>query len=97
MHIFSVHLVGSCAGTVFEERDVKFSLGEGYEAGIVEGLEVALKKFKKGEKSKIYLSPKYAFGAEGNSNLNVPPNSNIEYEVTLNSFEKVCIKFYMYF
>ena len=93
INIFSVHLVGTYSGTVFEERDVKFSLGEGFEAGIVEGLEVALKKFKKGEKSKIYLSPKYAFGADGNSNLNIPSNSSVEYEVTLISFEKVCIKF----
>jgi len=83
-----VHLVGTCAGNVFEERDVKFQIGDACEANIVEGVDVAIKKFKKGEKSKIYLTPKYAFGAEGNSSLNIPPNSPVEYEITLNSFEK---------
>lgn len=81
-----VHLVGTCSGSVFEDRDVKFCIGEAYEADVVEGIEIALKKFKKGEKSKLYLAPKYAFGAQGN--LNVPPNTPVEYEVTLNNFEK---------
>lgn len=84
-----MHLRGTCAGNVFEERDVKFELGDACEAGVVEGVDVALKKFKKAEKSKIFLTPKYAFGAEGNAALNVPSNSAVEYEVTLNSFEKV--------
>ncbi|XP_035217777.1 peptidyl-prolyl cis-trans isomerase FKBP4-like [Stegodyphus dumicola] len=83
-----VHLTGSYEGNVFEERDVKFEIGEGSEVGVVEGLDIALKKFKRGEKSKIILSPKYAFGPSGNSDLNVPPNSTVEYEVTLKSFEK---------
>jgi len=83
-----VHLVGTYADKVFEERDVKFQVGEACESGIVEGIDIALKKFKKGEKSKLLLSPKYAFGTEGKAEFNIPPNSNVEYEVTLNSFEK---------
>lgn len=83
-----VHLVGTCAGKVFEERDVKYQMGEAYEANVVEGVDVALKKFKKGEKSKVYLTPKYAFGVAGNAALNVPSNTPVEYEVTLNNFEK---------
>ncbi|GFY45705.1 peptidyl-prolyl cis-trans isomerase FKBP4 [Trichonephila inaurata madagascariensis] len=83
-----VHLVGKYDGKQFEERDVKFELGDGCDVGIVDGLEIALKKFKKGEKSMITLSPKYAFGSDGNAEFNIPPNATVEYEVTLKSFEK---------
>ncbi|GIY82410.1 peptidyl-prolyl cis-trans isomerase FKBP4 [Caerostris extrusa] len=86
--VVEVHLIGTYDGKEFEERDVKFELGEGSEVGIVEGLETALTKFKKGETSKIILAPKYAFGSKGNAELNVPPNAAVEYKVTLKSFEK---------
>lgn len=43
---------------MFDEREVKFPLGEGTEHNIPEGLERALERFKKGEKSTIKLSPK---------------------------------------
>lgn len=53
-----MRIVGKVNGTVFDEREVKFPLGEGCEHNIPEGLETALEKFKKGEKSVIKLSPK---------------------------------------
>lgn len=86
--LLNVHIIGRVNGTVFDERDVKFPLGEGSEYNIPEGLETALEKFKKGEKSVIKLSPKYAFGAEGNPSLGVPPGASVEYEAELSSFEK---------
>ncbi|MPC09123.1 Peptidyl-prolyl cis-trans isomerase FKBP4 [Portunus trituberculatus] len=86
--LLNVHIIGQVNGTVFDERDVKFPLGEGSEYNIPEGLETALEKFKKGEKSVIKLSPKYAFGAEGNPSLGVPPGASVEYEAELCSFEK---------
>lgn len=64
-------------------------MGEGSEFGICEGLERAIEKFKKGEKSRIELKSKYAFKAEGKAELNIPPNADIEYEVELKNFEKV--------
>lgn len=54
----TVRLVGRVNGTVFDEREVKFPLGEGTEYNIPEGLERSLERFKKGEKSTIKLSPK---------------------------------------
>lgn len=54
----AVSVVGKVNGTVFDERELKFPLGEGSEHNIPEGLETALEKFKKGEKSVIKLSPK---------------------------------------
>lgn len=53
-----VRLIGRVNGTVFDEREVKFPLGEGTEYNIPEGLERSLERFKKGERSTIKLSPK---------------------------------------
>jgi len=82
-------LVGKYNGQVFEDRDVEFVLGEGEVAGIIEGVEIALQRFLKGEKSKLLIKSKYAFKEEGNSKYNIPPNADVEYEVELQNFEKV--------
>ncbi|RVE44294.1 hypothetical protein evm_011018 [Chilo suppressalis] len=75
-------------GKVFDTRTVTFNLGEGIDSNICEGIERALEKFLKDEKSRITIQPKYAFKSEGNAALGVPPNSAVEYVVTLKSFEK---------
>nr|CAD7425145.1 unnamed protein product [Timema monikensis] len=86
--VVDVHLVGKYNGTVFEEREVTFPIGEGSEYGICEGLERALEKFKKGEKSRIVLKSKYAFKELGRPEVNIPPYADVEYEVELKIFEK---------
>ncbi|XP_054722294.1 peptidyl-prolyl cis-trans isomerase FKBP4-like [Uloborus diversus] len=86
--VVEVHYVGKFQDKVFETQDVKFVIGEPFEENVIEGLDIALQKFKKGETSKIIVAPKYAFGDKGNQELNIPPNSTVEYEVTLESFEK---------
>ena len=88
--IISVHLVGYYPeSTVFDERDVTFTLGEGSEVNIPPGVETALEKFNKGETSKLYIKSKYAYSADGNSKFNIPPQADLQYTVTLKSFEKV--------
>ncbi|XP_012218619.1 FK506-binding protein 59 isoform X2 [Linepithema humile] len=84
----NVHLIGKYNGKVFEERDVEFTLGEGEIVGIVEGVEIALQRFLNGEKSRLLIKSKYAFKEEGNTEFNIPPNADVEYEVELKSFEK---------
>ena len=73
--LVKVHLVGRHEGRVFEERDVEFCLDEGKEVGVVAGVELALEKFHKEETARLLLKPQYAFGAQGNSELGVPPNA----------------------
>ncbi|KAJ0177606.1 hypothetical protein K1T71_006479 [Dendrolimus kikuchii] len=75
-------------GKVFDTRTVTFNLGEGSENNVCEGIERALEKFQKGEKSRLTIAPKYAFKSEGNPDLGVPPNTAVEYIVKLTSFEK---------
>lgn len=87
--LVKIHYKGTFDGKVFEERDVEFTLGEASEAKVIEGLEIALEKFKEGEKSRLIISPEYAYGKSGNTELGIPANATIEYEVTLNAFEKV--------
>jgi len=87
--LVEVKLIGKHGERVFEERELTFPLGEGSEFGICEGLERAIEKFKKGEKSRIVLKAKYAFKAEGNPALGIPPDADIEYVVELKNFEKV--------
>nr|QBH73885.1 fk506-binding protein [Encarsia formosa] len=86
--LVEAHIVGHYDGKVFEERDVKFCLGEGEAEGIVEGLEIALGKFKKGEKSKIFIKSEYAFGLLGRSEFKIPGGADVEYIAEVKSFEK---------
>lgn len=83
-----MELIGKYGDTVFDERQVSFTLGEGSEHNIIEGIERALEKFKKREKSKLIIKSKYAFG-EGSAEYNIPSDATVEYIVTLKSFEKV--------
>uniref|UniRef100_A0A182P654 peptidylprolyl isomerase n=1 Tax=Anopheles epiroticus TaxID=199890 RepID=A0A182P654_9DIPT len=87
--LVKVHLVGRHEGRIFEQRFVEFCLDEGKEFGVVTGVELALEKFHQEETSRLLLKPQYAFGAQGNSELGVPPNATVEYTVTLNEFESV--------
>lgn len=86
-----VHLVGKYNDQVFEDRDVEFTLGEGEIVGIVQGVEIALQRFLKGEKSRLLIKSKYAFKEQGNAEYNIPPNADVEYEVELQNFEKVIV------
>ncbi|XP_046665214.1 FK506-binding protein 59-like isoform X2 [Homalodisca vitripennis] len=84
-----VHLICEYNGKVVEERDVTFNLGEGIESGIPQGVEKALEKFKLKEKSQLEIKSKYAWGKEGRPDLQIPPNSDLIYTITLNNFEKL--------
>lgn len=87
-----VHLVGKYNDQVFEDRDVEFTLGEGEVVGVVQGVEIALQRFLKGEKSRLLIKSQYAFKEQGNPEYNIPPNADVEYEVELQNFEKVITK-----
>lgn len=82
-------MVGKYNDKIFEDKDVEFILGEGEVVGIVEGIEIALKSFLQGEKSRLLIKSKYAFKEQGNPEYNIPPNADVEYEVELKNFEKV--------
>jgi len=83
-----VSMVGRYNGSVFEERTVKFVIGEAFEQDIPSGIEKAVQQVKKGSRSNIKLSSSYAFGEEGRSDLNIPPHADLEYDVTVIDFKQ---------
>lgn len=87
----TVHLVGKCNGQVFEDRDVSFVMGEGSEVGLLNSVEYAIRKFKKAEKALLTVASRYGYGTSGNTEFNIPPNADLEYEVKLKTFEKVSL------
>jgi len=85
-----VHVRGCYDGTLFDERDVEFVIGDGFEHGIIEGVEKGICQMRRYEKSKLFISPQYAFKDIGSEEWGIPPNADeIEYEVCLFDFERV--------
>lgn len=100
-----VTLKGTHDNKVFDERTVSFVVGEGFIQNIPEGfvypifhqflslmnflffsVEQAILKMTKGEHAQLKLKSKATTGVE---KFNIPANTPVQYEVTLNSFEKV--------
>lgn len=76
---------------VFETRNVVFYLGEGSEENLVQAIEIAVQKMKKGEKCEIIVKPKYAFGEGiGCEKFGIPNDyEQVKYIITLKSFENL--------
>uniref|UniRef100_A0A8C4XBR6 peptidylprolyl isomerase n=1 Tax=Erpetoichthys calabaricus TaxID=27687 RepID=A0A8C4XBR6_ERPCA len=87
--VVDVHLEGSCAGHVFDSRDLRFIVGEAEDHDIPLGVDRAMKRMEKGECCLLYLSPRYGFGTEGHSHFGIGPNADLIYEVLLKEFVKV--------
>ena len=79
-------MVGRYQNRIFEEREFSCCLDDN---DLIAGLNIALKKFKQGERSRLTIGPEYAFGKTGNEKLGIPPDATIQYEVVLKNFEKV--------
>ncbi|KAE9416715.1 hypothetical protein Angca_004347 [Angiostrongylus cantonensis] len=85
-----VHAVGTYEGRVFYDKDITFVLGEGSEVGLPEGVDRALRRFCRGEKSTIRLSgSRFSYGPNPPPEYGLPPNAVIEFTIFLKSFEKV--------
>ncbi|CAH1716957.1 FK506-binding protein 59-like [Aphis gossypii] len=80
--LVNIHLEKEENGNVIEERDVEFRLGEGKDFGICPGIEIALTKFKKKEKSRLFIHGKHTFLEYGNDDFKEV------YVIKLNFFEK---------
>jgi len=59
----------------------EFTLGQ--EGQLIDGLQLALYKLKKGEKAKIILPSQLAFGEKGSSNGAVPPYTPLVYQIEI--------------
>lgn len=91
----SLSLVNICLekernGSVVEERSIEFRLGEGKDFDVCPGIEMALTKFKKNEKSRLFIQGKHTF-------MEYIEEENVQevYVIKLNFFEKVGIYFFL--
>lgn len=72
-------------GSVVDQKDLEFRLGEGKAYGVCPGIEVALTKFKMNEKSRLFIHGRHTL-------LDLRDSDSEEvYVVKLNFFEKVRI------
>uniref|UniRef100_UPI00398ED0DB peptidyl-prolyl cis-trans isomerase FKBP5-like n=1 Tax=Pristiophorus japonicus TaxID=55135 RepID=UPI00398ED0DB len=83
-----VYVEGRSCGVLFDQREVKFVVGEGEDQDIPIGVDKALEKMQRGEHCILHLKPKYGFGDLGKPGFNVPPNAELDYELLLKNFEK---------
>lgn len=81
--LVNIHLEKEQNGSVVEEKDLEFRLGEGKNFSVCPGIEIALSKFKMKEKSRLFIHAKHTLSEF------IEDNSEEVYVVKLNFFEKV--------
>ncbi|KAL7062699.1 hypothetical protein AAHC03_01067 [Spirometra sp. Aus1] len=84
-----IHLKGLYEGRVFDERDIQYCVGDYVEAGVPRGVDSAVRKMHVEGKSIVRVSKQNSLGEEECAKFGFPPGSNLDYEVTLKSFEKL--------
>lgn len=65
----------------YKKMDLTFSYGS--PGQVIEGLQIALRGMKKGEKAKIIIPSQLAFGEEGSSTQIIPPYTTVIYELEI--------------
>jgi len=85
-----IHIRGVYEGRMFDERDVAFVIGDGYEHNIVQGIEIGVVTMRRYEKAKFFIKSEYGFKDLGCEAFDIPPHaSEIVYEVVVFDFERV--------
>ncbi|XP_041794579.1 peptidyl-prolyl cis-trans isomerase FKBP4 [Chelmon rostratus] len=83
-----VTVEGSCEGRVFDERELKFEVGDGENLGLPAGVEKSIMAMEQGEEALFNIKPKYGFGNAGNAKYNIPGGATLQYKIKLIAFEK---------
>lgn len=68
-------------------------MGEASEENVIEGIDHGIRKFKKGEKSRLQIKSSLAYGSAGNGEFDIPEDADLTYEVELKNLEKVVLTF----
>lgn len=83
-----VTVEGTFEGRVFDQREMKFEVGDGENLCLPAGVEKAIMSMEQGEEALISLKPKYGFGNAGNEKFNIPGGAMLQYKIKLTAFEK---------
>ncbi|KAL1262405.1 hypothetical protein QQF64_007670 [Cirrhinus molitorella] len=70
---FILWLEGSHEERVFDERELKFEVGDGESLGLPLGVEKALQAMEQGEEALFTIKSKYGYGTAGSDKFNIPP------------------------
>jgi len=57
--------------------------------GVVEGVELGLRRFTRNEKARLRVASKLAYGHDGCPAFDIPPDADVDYEIELQDFVKV--------
>lgn len=52
-------MIGTCDDSVFDERELKFEIGDGENLGLPAGVEKAIMAMEQGEEAVFTIKPKY--------------------------------------
>ncbi|CAL8263565.1 unnamed protein product [Merluccius merluccius] len=83
-----VTVEGTYEGRVFDQREMKFEIGDGEGLGLPNGVEKAMLAMEQGEESLFIIKPKYGFGNTGNAGYGIPGGASLQYKIKLTAFEK---------
>ncbi|XP_071356488.1 peptidyl-prolyl cis-trans isomerase FKBP4 [Trachinotus anak] len=83
-----VTLEATFEGRVFDERELKFEIGDGESLGLPPGVEKAIMAMEQGEEALFNIKSKYGFGNAGNEKYNIPGGATLQYKIKLTAFEK---------
>ncbi|XP_068168778.1 peptidyl-prolyl cis-trans isomerase FKBP4 [Antennarius striatus] len=83
-----VTMEGYFNGHVFDQRELKFEIGDGEQLGFPAGVEKAIMAMEQGEEALFIIKPKYGFGSTGNTKYNIPGGATLQYKIKLTAFEK---------
>ncbi|XP_076127157.1 peptidyl-prolyl cis-trans isomerase FKBP4 isoform X1 [Alosa pseudoharengus] len=83
-----VSIEGKFEDRVFDERELKFELGDADGLDLPPAVEKALQNMEQGEEALLTVKPKYGFGSTGNAKFNIPGEATLQYKIKLTKFEK---------
>lgn len=88
--VVEAHIVGTHDGRVFFDKDLSFILGEGSEVGLPEGVDRAMRRFCRGEKSIIDLKGRHqTYGSSPPAEYELPADAPLQFTIFLKNYEKV--------
>ncbi|XP_024137239.1 peptidyl-prolyl cis-trans isomerase FKBP4 [Oryzias melastigma] len=73
---------------IFDERELKFEIGDGESFNLPAGAEKAIMAMEQGEEALFTIKPKYGYGNSGNAKFNIPAGATLQYKIKLTAFEK---------
>ncbi|KAK9399229.1 peptidyl-prolyl cis-trans isomerase FKBP4 [Crotalus adamanteus] len=86
--LVEIEIEGRYGDRVFDQRALRFEVGEAENYDLPPGLDKTLQKMEKLEEAVVYLKPNYGFGSLGKPKFQIPPDADLQYEIKLKSFEK---------